>query len=151
MYVHICALQKTHVTLERECRWTRRALLVSLEVVCTCLAHRQGGEYSVRHARVRPYLACIMGWLFRVHYIHTSIYVSVRVYRPKYGSSVTPYYSIHVLEQVLTSSIPTSCLVPRPLPLITWKRVFCLFLGPRSQNRDIQTDRRTANQCHLHP
>ena len=58
MRMCICALQKTHVTLvskERECRWTRRALLVSLEVVCTCLAHRQGGEYSVRHANT---LAC---------------------------------------------------------------------------------------------
>ena len=54
MRMCICALQRTHVTLV-ECRWTRRALSVSLEVVCTCLAHRQGGEYSVRHANT---LAC---------------------------------------------------------------------------------------------
>ena len=30
------------------------------------------------------------------------------------------------------------------------KGVCCIFLGHRSQNRDIQSDRRTANQCHLH-
>ena len=61
----------------------------------------------------------------------------------------------HVLEQVLTPSTPTPLSLPAlvsspdPSNSSRGKGVYCIFLGPRSHNRDIQSDRRTAQSMSL--